>query len=255
VISRKVLIVDDDPHIQTMLQACLADDYDLSSAQDGRTALDMLTWLHPQVMLLDLAMPVVDGLTVLSTMFGPMHKTTALPKVIVITANGSVRVSVQAIRLGASDFLEKPFTPDEVRQSIASVLNESKRDPSDTTASYDEVLSAVRESLKGGQIIDAERLLMKAGTITDADPSFLNLAGVVHEAHGRRGSARRFYERSLAAAATYEPARRNLKRLDEIDRTGNATTPIALGDDAGTVLVRGSDAVPPAAPPLATNHH
>ncbi len=234
---KKVLIVDDDRNIQSVLQVCLVEDYDVTPATDGRAALDVIGWLRPHLMLLDLAMPVIDGMTVLTTLFhgGPTAGTTtapAAPKVIVMTAHGSVRTSVQAIRLGASDFLEKPFTPEDVRLSVASVLEEARRDPNDPSASYDEVLSAVREALKGGQILDAERLLMKAGTITDADPCFLNLAGAVHEAHGRRTSARRFYQRALTAAPSYEPAKRNICRLDEIERTGVAPFGIALGDAA-----------------------
>jgi CheY-like chemotaxis protein len=169
-------------------------------------------------------------MTVLTTLFNSGSR--SIPKAIVMTANGSVRTAVQAIRLGASDFLEKPFTPEDVRLSVASVLEEAERDPADPFASYDEVLSAVRDALKGGLIADAERLLMKAGTITDADPCFLNLAGVIHEAHGRRTSARRFYEKSLLTEPAYEPAKRNLNRLDEIDRTGIAPFRITLGDEA-----------------------
>ena len=237
---KKVLIVDDDRNIQAMLHLCLVSDYDVSPAADGRSALDMIGWLRPHLMLLDLAMPVIDGMTVLTTLFHSNRVVgtaaeAATPKVIVMTAHGSVRTAVQAIRMGASDFLEKPFTPEDVRLSVASVLEEARRDPNDPSASYDDVLWAVREALMGGQILDAERLLMKAGTITDADPCFLNLAGAVHEAHGRRTSARRFYERALAAGPSYEPAKRNLRRLDEIERTGAAPFGIALGDDAAVL--------------------
>ncbi len=99
-------------------------------------------------------------------------------------------------------------------------------------ATYDDVLNAVRKALLGGRLGEAESLLMTAGTITDSDPAFLNLAGIVHEAHGRPDSANRFYRKALTADSAYEPAEHNLKRLGEILKTGNSEMRVDLGEHA-----------------------
>ena len=229
----KVLVVDDDANIRGTVRACLeADGHAVAQAADGAAALDRVRRDVPDLILLDLAMPRMDGIGLLTRLGQQWPHPPA--RVVVMTANGSVRVAVQAIRLGASDFLEKPFTPDDLRLSVASVLDEGRGGggPGGLTAgaTYDAILAGVREALADGRAGAAAMLLDTAGTIADADPSFLNLAGVVHEAHGRVANARRFYRRAVSSAAGYEPARLNLVRLDEAERTGRAAAPANLGD-------------------------
>ena len=85
-----------------------------------------------------------------------------------MTAHGSVRAAVEAVRLGASDFLEKPFTPDDLRLSVASVLDETLpagaggRRRRTTTC-----CGSCARPLRAGRFAEAEALLMKAGTISD----------------------------------------------------------------------------------------
>jgi DNA-binding response OmpR family regulator len=243
--ASKILVTDDEPNIKSMVSICLTGEgYEVALASNGREALESLRKQHVDLLLLDLAMPVMDGMAVLRE----LHDRPAAPtvRVIVMTAHGSVRAAVQAVRLGARDFLEKPFSPDDLRISVASVLDETRTGIVEPGATYDDVLAAVREALRGGKIADAESLLMTAGTITDSDPGFLNLAGIVHEAHGRRASARRFYQKALILSPSYGPARKNIARQDEIDRFGKTNQPIAFGDDAVvlTAMERGKSRPP-----------
>ncbi len=145
---------------------------------------------------------------------------------------------MQAIRLGASDFLEKPFRPEDLRISVASVLDEPISDAEVRNENYDDVLSAVRHALRAGKLDVAESKLMRAGTISDRDAGFLNLAGVIHEAHGRRASAERFYEKALQGDAAYQPARQNLDRLTVIQSGGITDAAVALGDCAPCLHLR-----------------
>ena len=119
----RLLIVDDDANIRTSVRLCLeAAGYVVEQAVNGGDALQQMHASPPDVVLLDLAMPVLDGMTVLAEIRGLLpHQS---PRAIVMTAHGSVRTAIQAVRLGASDFLEKPFTPDELRLSVASVLHD-----------------------------------------------------------------------------------------------------------------------------------
>jgi len=228
--AKRILIVDDDRNIQTMLRVCLeGSGYDIEQATDGAQAMEAIDRRRPDLVLLDLAMPVLDGMTVLADL--RVLLSDRAPRVIVMTAHGSVRAAMQATRLGASDFLEKPFLPEELRMSIASVLNEPRMGAGGAEGGYGAVLQAVRNALRGKQLTAAEAALMKAGTISDTEPCFLNLAGVLHEAHGRIASARRFYARALAADPTYEPARRNLQRTNEMELFGKPSSDAALGDE------------------------
>ena len=229
--TKRILVVDDDRGIQQMLRVCLeGSGYAVEQAFDGAQALECIHRQSPDVVLLDLAMPVLDGMTVLADLRTMLPD--AVTRVIVMTAHGSVRSAIQAVRLGAADFLEKPFKPEELRHSVSSVL--SDRLPDGSGAGYGAVLQSVRDALRRGKFIAAEAALMKAGTISDTDPCFMNLAAVLHEAHGRVASARNFYRKALAVDPGYEPAQRNLKRLDQFEESGSTRLEVDLGDEPGS---------------------
>jgi len=234
--TKHVLIVDDDRHLQQMLRMCLEDaGYSVEQAVDGAQALEAIERDMPDVVLLDLAMPVLDGMSVLAELHPARGGHS--PQVIVMTATGSVRAALQAVRLGAADFLEKPLDPKEIRQSLDSVLGGEPSRQNNPAAQEGMALELVREAWRRGKFIAAEVALARASAIDDRDPCFLNLAGVLQEAHGRLANARRFYERALAANAGYEPAHHNLKRLSEIEQKGCTSLEVALGDEPVPTVV------------------
>ena len=229
--TNRILIVDDDVSIRTSVRMCLeTDGHIVEQARHGGDALEFIQRVKPDLVLLDLAMPVMDGMTVLAEIRSLLD--TAAPRVVVMTAHGSVRKAIEAVRLGASDFLEKPFTPVELRQSIASVLHDSLPPHLPAPGSgYGHVLQTVRTALRAGKFADAESALMHAGAVADDDPAFLNLAGVLHESHGRVESAGRFYQRAAGKGRGYLPAQHNLQRLAELQSRGRTRREIALGDE------------------------
>lgn len=131
--SRTVLIVDDDANIRSMVRICLeSDGYLVRQAVNGADALEQMQREAPDVVLIDLAMPAMDGMTTLAEIrnFWPNHP----PRIIVISAFGTLKNGIDAIRLGAADFLQKPFTPDDLRISLASVLPTEKEAGNDFTS-------------------------------------------------------------------------------------------------------------------------
>jgi DNA-binding response OmpR family regulator len=225
-----ILVVDDEANIRTSVRLCLENEgYVVRQATNGSEALEQVVQDPPDLMLLDLSMPVMDGMMVLAEMRSLWARYPT--RVIVVTAYGSVKTAIQAIRLGASDFLEKPFVPDDLRLSVASVLRESPLDHAATGEDYADVLEHVRQALRAHRFREAELELMKAGTITPEDPAFLNLAGVLHESHGRVESARKFYERASARDRAYRPAQENLRRLGDLRDGGKTSRKVAFGDD------------------------
>ena len=120
--AHTTLIVDDDPTQRRLLQAQAEKcGIQVLTASSGQEALDVLNGpkgAQVSLVLLDLVMPGMDGLTVLANL-RPTHPT--LP-VIVLTAQGGVDTAVAAMRAGADDFLVKPASPERIQVSIQNAL-------------------------------------------------------------------------------------------------------------------------------------
>jgi DNA-binding response OmpR family regulator len=232
-----ILITDDESGIRLMLKTALeSDGYSVTEATNGREALEAVKARTPDLMVLDLNMPVLDGMAVLEQM--KALASIAKPRVIILTAYGSIPAAVRATRLGALDFLEKPITPTELRQVVRSVLDEPELDfppeiTLDVPGGYDLVLTRIRKLLRLAEYETAMSLLMKAADRKDQQSAeYFNLLGVLYEAQGKWRLARKCYVKSLDADENYEPARANLRRLLELQRYGRSSQAIVLGDEA-----------------------
>ena len=117
--KKQVLIVDDEPNLRKILSAQLSrDGYDVLAAEDGEKGLAMLREHHIDLVITDLKMPKVDGMTLLRE---ALREEPQLP-IVMITAHGTVDTAVEALKIGAFDYLTKPFDKDEVRQIVAKAL-------------------------------------------------------------------------------------------------------------------------------------
>src|SRR6476620_1069035 len=114
--KKQVLIVDDEPNLRKILSVQLSrDGYDVLTAEDGEQGLQLLREHHIDLVISDLKMPKVDGMGLLRE---ALREDRELP-VVIITAHGTVDTAVEALKLGAFDYLTKPFDKDEVRQIAA----------------------------------------------------------------------------------------------------------------------------------------
>lgn len=112
-IQSQVLIADDDPLLRAILEHKLvAAGYAVSSVEDGQQALQQAAALKPDVLVLDGMMPVMDGFEALRRLKGDPE--TAGLAVVMLTALKREDDVVSALRLGAADYLAKPFNPDEL---------------------------------------------------------------------------------------------------------------------------------------------
>jgi DNA-binding response OmpR family regulator len=118
----KVLIVDDEPVNVALLEEILQEDgYSrITSLTDARAVLETCDRLQPDLILLDLMMPHIDGVTILETLRG--QPTDVFLPVLVLTADANEETKRRALRAGATDFLLKPFDPTEVLLRIANLL-------------------------------------------------------------------------------------------------------------------------------------
>lgn len=116
----KVLIVDDEPDVLLLLRVNLeAAGYQTVLAADGETALNRIDESQPDVVLLDIMMPVMDGWGVLRV----LSERDDAPRVVVVSAKSSDRDIVRALTSGALDYVTKPFDPDDLVGVVARTIS------------------------------------------------------------------------------------------------------------------------------------
>ncbi len=121
----RILIADDDPQLLRALRVTLtARGYDVTTAGDGRAALDAAITTHPELVILDLGMPGLTGLEVIEALRG----WTQVP-ILVVSGRSESWDKVEALDAGADDFVTKPFAADELLARIRAL---SRRTPSAT---------------------------------------------------------------------------------------------------------------------------
>ncbi|MBN2225006.1 MAG: sigma-54-dependent Fis family transcriptional regulator [Deltaproteobacteria bacterium] len=116
----RILVVDDDPGIcDAIREVITAEGYAVQTAPDGEAGLALVKEHGFDLIIVDLVMRGMDGMAVLRSVKADDPDAV----VIVITAHGTIEAAVQAMKLGAFDFLSKPFTPDELRMAVRRGLS------------------------------------------------------------------------------------------------------------------------------------
>jgi CheY-like chemotaxis protein len=233
-----ILVADDESNIRLTVRTVLeSDGYLVREASSGREALEAIERQAPDLLVLDLNMPGMDGMAVLEHLksLAAAHK----PRVIILTAYGSIATAVRATRLGAVDFLEKPVTPMELRQTIRSVMTEldaPAAEAMDAQGGYEEALQRIRKALRLADYSNAEALLEKAAERKNQNTAeYFNLLGVLYEAHHKWRLARKCYGKAISADKRFEPAQANIRRLYELNTYGRTHQAVMLGDESGEV--------------------
>lgn len=217
--GRSVLIVDDEIYIRTTLSFALEKlNLSVDTAASGTEAVKKLAEKSYAVMLLDLRMHGMDGMEVLKR----VPEIRPEVKVVIITAYGSVEAAVEAMKLGAVDFLQKPFDPDEVRTLVSSLLDPSIQE-SLQGREYDNYLELAFKRIRGREFDAARVYAHKAISINSDRPEAFNLLGGLYEARRNRLEAEKNYRVALALTPSYQPAQRNLDRV-----TSRPYTPMGI---------------------------
>jgi DNA-binding response OmpR family regulator len=122
--SHRILVVDDEPSVTDLIAYNLRKAlYDVQVAADGRTALRLAREYNPDLILLDLMIPEIDGLDVCRE----LRKTSTVP-VIMITARGEELDRVLGLEIGADDYMTKPFSVRELMARIKAVLRRTQNE-------------------------------------------------------------------------------------------------------------------------------
>ena len=118
----RILVVDDDPAIIKFVRANLkADDYETLAALDGAEAIEVVEREMPDLVILDIMLPRIDGFEVLSR----LREWCQIP-IIVLSARGDAEDKVKCLDLGADDYLSKPFDLEELLARIRAVFRRTK---------------------------------------------------------------------------------------------------------------------------------
>ncbi len=123
--QQHILIVDDEPDIRNLISDILADEgYSVATAANGEEANKQLSIKQPNLVLLDIWMPDIDGI---SLMKGWIENKLVSAPIVMMSGHGTVETAVEATRLGAKDFIEKPLSLAKLLQTVADVLAQSSQ--------------------------------------------------------------------------------------------------------------------------------
>lgn|SRR5688500_81944 len=121
----RILIAEDNAEIRTLVSSILVEEgHKVGVAQNGQQALDMMVDDPPDVLVLDIMMPQMDGYTVLKELKSSGIKETM--KILILTAKTSESDWVRGYKLGADSYLTKPFDTDELINGIEDLLSSTK---------------------------------------------------------------------------------------------------------------------------------
>ncbi len=165
----RILLIEDDIHISKLLKMELEHEgYLVSEASSGVTALELFKKLEPQLVVLDVMLPEMDGFSILEELKEISHET----PVIMLTARRDLRDRVRGLKSGADDYLTKPFEIEELLARIEAIL---RRTGHADTLIFEEIEMSVssRTLLVGNEQIDLSKtefellriLLVNAGIV------------------------------------------------------------------------------------------
>jgi DNA-binding NtrC family response regulator len=220
--EEKILVVDDEKNILlTVRHALEPKGYAVTAVATGEEALRLLEQQVFDLMLLDLKLPGLDGMSVLKA---ASEKQPQVP-VVIISAYGTVENAVETMKLGAIDFLEKPFSPEELRETVRRVL--ARRElPEATSSEYDSCIALSRKCVSERRFDAASEHARRATGIDPARPEAFNLLGAFSEVRRDPLEAQKYYRAALELDPSYTPSRRNLTRLVE-----GKPGPVVLGQE------------------------
>ncbi|MFT9494625.1 sigma-54-dependent transcriptional regulator [Anaerosolibacter sp.] len=222
--NKKILVVDDEKNIRMTLTHCLKDmGYEIEIAVNGEEALQKIVDHGFDLVLLDIKMPGLTGMQVLEKIRDRGNQV----DVIMMTAYGTIEKAVEAMKLGAIDFVSKPFTPEEIRSIVNDVLARQAL-VEEQLETFKDVIGYAKKCLAEGLYDKADDLLKRAVSMNVDAPEPHNLLGILAEYRKEIQKAQMHYRAALALDPSYEPASKNLERTAQWKYSKEG---IELGDD------------------------
>jgi len=212
---KKVLIIDDEKNIRMTIKSCLDESiYQVDVAVNGEEGYDKLKNETYDLALLDIKLPGISGLELLKKMRDNQIKT----DVVMMTAYGTIERAVDAMKLGAIDFMSKPFTPVEIRKIVETVIKR-KSLVETKIESFVDVLEFSKACILSKDYAKAEQFLKKALSLNVDSAEPHNLLGILSEIKRNFSLAQMHYRAALALDPTHEAASENLERTAQLHYT------------------------------------
>ncbi len=222
--DKSILVVDDEKNIRlTVSQALEVLGWGIDTAANGEEALAKLKEKGFGLILLDLKMPGMDGMEVLRQ----VSEIRPDIRIIMITAYGTVESAVEAMKLGAADFIQKPFAPEEIRKLVGRVMDREKIDEQ-KALDYGAFIELAKRCIGDRHFEAAVEHVRRAISLDPSRPEAFNLLGALMEIRGDRIEAQKNYRAALSLDPSYEPAIKNLQR--STDARWRQTGSILLGE-------------------------
>jgi CheY-like chemotaxis protein len=118
--KKRMLAVDDSPNNNAIIEELFGDYYDLRTATTGEEALQIARDFQPDIVLLDIMMPGMDGYEVCRRL--REHPSLSDIKILMVTAKGALEERIKGYEVGANDFITKPFEQENIQESVAFFL-------------------------------------------------------------------------------------------------------------------------------------
>jgi DNA-binding NtrC family response regulator len=225
-VSAKILIVDDERNVRLNYRITLeTEGYEIFEAVSAANALDDMVGRSFDLAILDMRMPAMDGLQLLAK----MREVGIMVPVMIVTAYSDVRQAVQAMKLGAIDFLEKPLRPEALRRIVTEILKRHDPQKIHPAESYNSHIAAAKRYLNLRSFAMARINLVKALQLNTKSVEGFNLTGVLAEMLEDFDKARKYYGQAIKLDKNYEPAQQNMRRLFALKHFGSSSEPFNLG--------------------------
>ncbi len=212
--NKKILVVDDEKNIRLTLEKALSNaGYEVETALNGEDGLEKIKEDEYPVILLDMKMPGMDGLEFLEKVNELKYQT----RVVMITGYGNVETAVETMKLGAVDYLRKPFKPQEILEIVDNVFERYKLENNEKEAdSFEDILNLAKAEINKKNFTEAIEILKKATSQDSEKPEPFNLMGIIYELKNQQAKAMKMYRAALALDPSYRPATDNLQRASEV---------------------------------------
>jgi DNA-binding NtrC family response regulator len=206
----RILVVDDERNIRNNLTAVLESaGYKVDASGDGEDALAKCKNQHYDIAFVDIQMPKMGGLELLRY----LHTLRPRMAVVILTAYGSTARAVEAMKLGAVDFLEKPFDPKNIQLLCQEIFERQKTGAS---VSMEDLLHLAELARERKAYVEA-RIYLKTAMMREVTrPEPYYWLGNISELEGDKRRAIQYYSLALDASQTFEPAHDALKRLGRV---------------------------------------
>ena len=203
----KILVVDDDKNIRTTVSMALKSlNYFVHTAFDGKDAMVQLTGDKYDMIITDLKMPGMNGMDLLEQAIAKYPEI----KIVLISAHGTVDNAVEAMKLGAIDFLQKPFTPKELRNLVYNALETESAEAE--SSEYKASLKSAKNFARKRDFSNAIAQTKKAIGTDPSNPDAFDFLGQLQETLGDFDSAIKNYRVAISLDPTYQPAKDHLDR-------------------------------------------